>query len=174
MPCRGRGTAPGRCGRSPPAPPPSRRRPSRTPSSMSSSEAASTPTPTDQSRAEPEDRKEEKLTPCLHAKFKISKLSHRMRILHASLLQNRSFVPVPNCLLSRFWNRDKASGTKASRLLSRVAEPGQNWDMASGTKTSRVAESGQNVSDAKIFLHPAGFDPKTSCLAHGFLTNSPK
>ena len=33
----------------------------------------------------------------------------------------------PGCqpLLSRFWNRDKASGTKASRLLSRVAEPGQ-------------------------------------------------
>ena len=28
-------------------------------------------------------------------------------------------------LLSRFWNRDKASRTKALRLLSRVAEPGQ-------------------------------------------------
>jgi len=23
-------------------------------------------------------------------------------------------------------------------------------------------------------LHTTGFDPKTSCLAHGFLTNSPK
>jgi len=32
---------------------------------------------------------------------------------------------LPTPLLSRFWNRDKASGTKASRLLSRVAEPGQ-------------------------------------------------
>jgi len=25
-----------------------------------------------------------------------------------------------------------------------------------------------------FFLRPAGFDPKTSCLAHGFLANSPK
>jgi len=32
---------------------------------------------------------------------------------------------LPTPFLSRFWNRDKASGTKASRLLSRVAEPGQ-------------------------------------------------
>ena len=26
----------------------------------------------------------------------------------------------------------------------------------------------------KFFLHPAGFDPKTSCLVHGLLANSPK
>ena len=26
----------------------------------------------------------------------------------------------------------------------------------------------------KFFLHLAGFDPKTSCLVHGFLANSPK
>ena len=26
----------------------------------------------------------------------------------------------------------------------------------------------------KFFLHPAVFDPKTSCLVHGFLANSPK
>jgi len=26
----------------------------------------------------------------------------------------------------------------------------------------------------KIFLRPARFDPKTSCLAHGFFANSPK
>ena len=43
----------------------------------------------------------------------------------ASLLHIQPFVPVPNWLLSRFCNRDKASGTKASRLLFQVAEPGQ-------------------------------------------------
>ena len=26
----------------------------------------------------------------------------------------------------------------------------------------------------KFFLNPAGFDPKTSCLVHDFLANSPK
>ena len=30
------------------------------------------------------------------------------------------------------------------------------------------------VLDVKIFFHTTGFDHKTSCLAHGFLTNSPK
>ena len=60
---------------------------------------------------------------------------------------------LPTPFLSRFWNRDKASGTKAS---------------------SRVAEPGQKVLDVKIFLHTTGFDPKTPYLAHGFLTNSPK
>ena len=39
---------------------------------------------------------------------------------------------------------------------------------------SRVVEPGQNVPHAKIFLRPAGFEPKTYCLAHGFLANSPK
>ena len=43
----------------------------------------------------------------------------------STLLQIQPVVPVPNWLLSRFCNRDKASGTKVSRLLSRVAEPGQ-------------------------------------------------
>ena len=42
-----------------------------------------------------------------------------------SLLHKWSVVPVANPFLSRFWNRDKASGTKASRLLFRVVEPGQ-------------------------------------------------
>ena len=41
-----------------------------------------------------------------------------------TLLQIQPFVPVPNWLLSRFWNRDKASGTKASMLLSRVGRTG--------------------------------------------------
>jgi len=41
-----------------------------------------------------------------------------------TLLQIRPFVPVLNWLLSRFWNRAMAFGTEASRLLSRVAEPG--------------------------------------------------
>ena len=39
---------------------------------------------------------------------------------------------------------------------------------------SRMAESGQNIFDVKIFLHPVRFDFKISCLAHGFLANSPK
>ena len=33
---------------------------------------------------------------------------------------------------------------------------------------------GQKVPRAKKSLRPAGFEPKTYCLAHGFLTNSPK
>ena len=73
-----------------------------------------------------------------------------------TLLQKQPFVPVPQGHLSQFWNRDSPSGTKGWRLLSRVAEPGQN------------------VPHAKKILHPAGFDPKTSCLVHGFLANSPK
>ena len=36
---------------------------------------------------------------------------------------------------------------------------------------SRVVEP---VPHAKKSLRPAGFEPKTYCLAHGFLTNSPK
>ena len=39
---------------------------------------------------------------------------------------------------------------------------------------SRMAESGQNIFDVKIFLHPVRFDSKISCLAYGFLANSPK
>jgi len=62
-------------------------------------------------------------------------------------------------LLSRFQTAfcpGFGTGTKASRLLSRVAE---SW---------------QKVPDVKIFRHTTGFDLKTFCLAHGFLTNSPK
>ena len=73
--------------------------------------------------------------------------------LSLTLLQIGPFVPVPKGYLSRFWNRDSAAGTK---LLSWVVEPGQN------------------VPRAKKSLRPAGFEPKTYCLAHGFLTNSPK
>ena len=58
--------------------------------------------------------------------------------LDVSLLQIRHFVPVPQGHLSRFWNRDSPSGTKASRLLSRVAKPGQN------------------VPNTKIFFAPRG------------------
>ena len=39
---------------------------------------------------------------------------------------------------------------------------------------SRVVEPGQKVPHAKKSLRPARFEPKTYCLAHGFLTNSPK
>ena len=42
-------------------------------------------------------------------------------------------------------------------------------DLAAG-----VVESGQKVPHAKKSLHPAGFEPKTYYLAHGFLTNSSK
>ena len=76
-----------------------------------------------------------------------SKLDH-------SLLQIGPFVPVPKTYLSRFWNRDSAAGKKG--LLSRVVEPGQN------------------VPRAKKYLRPAGLEPKTYCLAHGFLANSTK
>jgi len=74
-----------------------------------------------------------------------------------TLLQIWPFVPVPNWLLSRFWNRDKASGTKASRGFC----PGwKNRD--------------KRCLTLKKILLTTGFDPKTSCSTHGFLANSPK
>ena len=39
---------------------------------------------------------------------------------------------------------------------------------------SRVVKPGQNVPHVKKILRPAGFEPKTYCLAHGFFANSPK
>ena len=68
---------------------------------------------------------------------------------HQPLLQIGPFVPVPKGYLSRFWNRNSAAGT-------------------------RVVEPGQKVTRAKKTLRPAGLEPKTYCLAHGFLANSTK
>ena len=51
-----------------------------------------------------------------------------------------------------------------------VLEPG----FGCRDKSLGVIEPGQNVPHAKFFLRPAGFEPKTYCLAHGFLANSPK
>ena len=39
---------------------------------------------------------------------------------------------------------------------------------------SRLVEPGQNVPHAKKYLCHAGLEPKTYCLAHGFLANSTK
>ena len=72
------------------------------------------------------------------------------------LLQIGPFVPVLKGYLSRFWNRDKAAGTKALEAFVRVVEPGQN------------------VPRAKKYLRPAGLEPKTYCLVYGFLANSTK
>jgi len=81
----------------------------------------------------------------------------RVRGQGKPLLQIWPFVPVPNWLLSRFWNRDKASGTKASRGFC----PGwKNRD--------------KRCLTLKNFLLTTGFDPKISCSTHGFLANSPK
>ena len=73
-----------------------------------------------------------------HRSISLQKKNYKIGWYILALLHIRPFVPVPNCLLSRFWNRDMASGTKASRFLSWVAEPGQN------------------VPDAKIFFAPRG------------------
>ena len=67
------------------------------------------------------------------------------------LLQIQPFVPVPNWLLSRFWNRDMACGTKASRLLSQVAEPGQNVPDAKKIFTPRGVRS-QHLLPSVWFL----------------------
>ena len=74
-----------------------------------------------------------------------------------TLLQIGPFVLVPKGYLSRFWNRDSAAGTKAP-----------------GGFLSQVVEPGQKVPHAKKSLRPAGLEPKTYCLAHGMLANSPK
>ena len=56
-----------------------------------------------------------------------------------------------------------------------VLEPGfGRRDKSPWRLLSRVVEPGQKVPHAKKSLRPAGFEPKTYCLAHGFLTNSPK
>ena len=53
-----------------------------------------------------------------------------------------------------------------------ILEPGQGF--RDKRLLSRVAKPGQKVPDVKFFLHTTRFDHKTSCLAHGFLANSPK
>ena len=55
-----------------------------------------------------------------------------------------------------FGTGTRPPGQKRWRLLSRVVEPGQN------------------VPRAKKYLRPVGLEPKTYCLAHGLLANSPK
>jgi len=51
-----------------------------------------------------------------------------------------------------------------------IRPPGQKrWRLL-----SRVVEPGQNIPRAKKYLRPAGLGPKTYCLAHGLLANSPK
>ena len=45
-----------------------------------------------------------------------------------TLLQIQPFVPVPNWLLSRFWNRDKASGTKAREAFVPGGRTGTKGD----------------------------------------------
>jgi len=64
-------------------------------------------------------------------------------------------------------------GSKGLFVL--ILEPGfGRRDKSPWRLLSRVAEPGQKVPHAKKYLRPAGFEPKNYCLAHGFLTNSPK
>ena len=65
-----------------------------------------------------------------------------------TLLQKQPFVPVPLGHLSRFWNRDSPSGTKGWRLLSRVAEPGQNVPHAKKNFAPRGIRSQDLLSSA--------------------------
>ena len=65
---------------------------------------------------------------------------------------------------------DRAICPGSKGLFVPVLEPGQKrWRLL-----SRVVEPGQNVPRAKKSLRPAGFEPKTYCLTHGFLTDSSK
>ena len=60
-------------------------------------------------------------------------------------------------------------------LFVPVLEPGfGRRDKSPWRLLSRVVEPGQKVHRAKKSFRPTGFEPKTYCLAHGFLTNSPK
>ena len=70
--------------------------------------------------------------------------------LDVSLLQIRHFVPVPQGHLSRFWNRDSPFGTKSWRLLSRVAESGQNVPLAKKKFAPRGIRS-QNLLSSTWF-----------------------
>ena len=56
----------------------------------------------------------------------------------------------------------------ANHLFVPVLEPGQ------GGFCPGWQNRDKRCLTLKIFLHTTGFDPKTSYLAHGFLTNSPK
>ena len=62
---------------------------------------------------------------------------------------------------------DQAIYPDSKGLFVPVLEPGFG-------RRSRVVEPGQNVPRAKKSLCPTGFEPKTYCLAHDFLANSPK
>jgi len=90
--------------------------------------------------------------------------SHQIRIKTVHIITRTSAHYYKNSLLSRFHmaicpgfgTGIRPPGQKRWRLLSRVVEPGQN------------------VPRAKKYLRPVGLEPKTYCLAHGLLANSPK
>ena len=67
---------------------------------------------------------------------------------------------------------DRAICPGSKGLFVSVLEPG--FTPMYKSLLSRVVEPGQNVPRAKKSLRPAGFKPKTYCLAHAFLANSPK
>ena len=69
---------------------------------------------------------------------------------------------------------DRAICPGSKGLFVPILEPGFSRRDKSTGLLSRVVEPGQNVPRAKKSLRPAGFEPKTYCLAHGFLANSPK
>ena len=50
---------------------------------------------------------------CAAAAMAAAQQASGVRATYNSLLQIGPFVPVPKSYLSRFWNRDKAAGTKA-------------------------------------------------------------
>ena len=77
--------------------------------------------------------------------------------------------------LAKNTTTDRAICPGSKGLFVPVLEPGQGRrDKSAGGFLSRVVEPGQKVPHAKKYLRPAGFEPKNYCLAHGFLTNSPK
>jgi len=56
-----------------------------------------------------------------------------------------------------------------------ILEPGQGFrDKKPRCFCPEWQNKDKRCLTLKNFLHTTGFDPKTSCLAHGFLTNSPK
>ena len=77
-------------------------------------------------------------------------------------------APLPPC--SPYTTTDRAICPRSKGLFVPVLEPGFGCrDKKPWRLLSRVVEPGQNVPRVKKSLRPAGLEPKTYCLAHGFL-----
>ena len=109
---------------------------------------------------------------------------HILITMNATVLSGRSQFLYKNTHLTRahccgvlvvYTTTDSVFCPDSKLVFIPILEPGQGFR----DKSPRVFCPGwQNRNKMslmlKIFLHPAGFNPKASCLAHDFLANSPK